>query len=102
MAKQTLEEEINAFVDMWGYKEQIAFFRDSVPLMELYDVVEGDDWVHDSVGGDIENARTVRMLRTVYLVSRLAEFHAGLLCTINVRFKNLWKRMEKLDKVKVP
>lgn len=101
MAKQTIEEEINSFIEMWGYKEQIAFFRDSVPLLELYDVIEGDDWVHDSVGGDIDNARTVRLIRTVYLVSKLAEFHAGLLCTINVRFKHLWRRLEKLDNGKM-
>jgi hypothetical protein len=93
--KQNLEEEINHFLDRWDYKEQIQFLQDIVPLVELYNVDEDDDWVEKAVGGDIENVRNVRLIRTVYLISKLAEFHAGKLCMINIEFKNLWKRIEK-------
>ncbi len=93
--KQSLEEEINHFLDRWDYKEQIQFLQDIVPLVELYNVDEDDDWVEKAVGGDIENVRNVRLIRTVYLMSKLAEFHAGKLCMINIEFKNLWKRIEK-------
>ncbi len=92
--KQTLEEEINHFLERWDYKEQIQFLKDVIPLVELYNVDEDDDWVEKAVGGDIENVRNVRLIRTVYLMSKLAEFHAGKLCMINIEFKNLWKRIE--------
>lgn len=80
---------------MWGCKELTSFLRDIIPLFELYDVEDEDDWVEKTVGGDAENVRTIRLIRTVYLVSRIAEFHAGKLCTINVNFKNLWQKMQK-------
>ena len=93
--KRTLEEEINDFLDKWDCKQQIAFLRDIIPLFELYDVEDEDEWVEKNVGGDEENVRTVRLIRTVYLVSRIAEFHAGKLCTLKIDFKDLYQRMEK-------
>lgn len=91
--KKDIEQEINEFLDKWGCKEMISFLRDIIPLFELYDVEDEDDWVKEAVGE--ENERNVRLIRTVYLMSRIAEFHAGRLCMINVTFKNLWKKMEK-------
>lgn len=44
-----------------------------------------------------EDKTNVRLIRTVYLMSKIAESHAGTLVTIKVRFKDLWKRMEKDD-----
>lgn len=93
--KKSIEQEINDFLDIWDCRALTTFLRDIIPLFELYDVEDEDDWVEKEVGGDAENVRTVRLIRTVYLVSRIAEFHAGKLCTINIGFKQLWKRMEK-------
>lgn len=93
--KLPLDQEINQFLQEWDSKHLISFLQDIIPLFELYDVQDEGDWVADEVGGDIETVRNVRMIRTVYLISRIAEFHAGKLCLINVRFKNLWQRMEK-------
>ncbi len=92
MGRKTLEEEINEFLQLWDCEKQTAFLRDIIPLFELYDVEEEDDWVKQVVGED--NERNVRLIRTVYLISRIAEFHAGKFCTINIRFKKLWKRLE--------
>lgn len=94
MSKKTIEEEINEFLQVWDCDQQVDFLRDIIPLFELYDVSDEDDWVKNAVGED--NERHVRLIRTVYLVSRIAEFHAGPLCRINVGFKNLWKRMENI------
>lgn len=91
--KKTLEEEINEFLQTWDCEQLTSFLRDIIPLFELYDVEDEDDWVKDAVGTD--NERNVRLIRTVYLVSRIAEFHAGKLCSIKMNFKNLWQRMEK-------
>lgn len=92
MKKQTLEEDINRFIEFWGCKELASFMKDVFPLLELYDVDENDDWVKDVVGES--NLRNVRLIRTVYLMSKFAEFHAGKLCLINMNFKNLWRKME--------
>jgi len=91
--KKTIEQEINEFLESWDCKQQIAFLRDIIPLFELYDVEDEDDWVKDAVGES--NERNVRLIRTVYLVSIIAENHAGILCSIKMKFKNIFKRMQK-------
>jgi len=89
---KTLESEIESFVESFGCKELQCFFRDVFPLFELYNIEEEDDWVKDIVGAsDVQN---VRLIRTVYLMSKIAENHAGRLCLMNLNFKNLWKRMQ--------
>lgn len=93
--KKDLQQEINDFLETWDCQKLISFIRDIIPLFELYDIEDENDWVEKEVGGDPENVRTVRLIRTVYLISRIAEFHSGKLSVTTVRFKNLWERMEK-------
>ncbi len=93
MKPKTIESEINEFLDLWDCAALVSFLKDIIPLFELYDVEDEDDWVKNAVGeGDTRN---VRLIRTVYLVSRIAEFHAGKLCTIKAKHPQLWKRLEK-------
>lgn len=94
--KKTIEDEINAFFEKWDVIQQVGFLRDIIPLFELYDVEDENDWVKENVGDDEDNLRNVRLIRTVYLVSRIADFHASRLCSINIEFKNLWKKMERV------
>lgn len=89
---KTLEDEINDFLEVWDCNQQVAFLRDIIPLFELYDVDEEDDWVRNAVGE--ENERNVRLIRTVYLISKIAECHASKLAYMKINFKELWKRME--------
>lgn len=91
--KKTLEHEINSFLEKWDEKQMCSFMRDVLPLFELYDVDENDDWVRDAVGNADE--RTVRLIRTVYLISKIAEFHAGVLSSLKINFQDLYRRMEK-------
>jgi hypothetical protein len=91
--KKDLEQEINDFLEYWDGNQMSAFLRDIGALFELYDVDEEDDWVADAVGD--ENTQNVRLIRTVYLVSRIAEFHAGKLCSISIKFKDIYRRLEK-------
>ena len=95
MAKKDLQQEINEFLEIFDVNSLISFLECTIPLTELYDVEENSDWVEDHVGKD--QASTVRMIRTVYLISKLSEFHGGKLATIKMRFKNLWKRLEAID-----
>lgn len=93
MAKSTLEDQINDFLSIWGAEELTSFLRDIIPLFELWDVQDEGDWLEEAVGE--ENERNVRLIRTVYLMSRIAEFHAGKLSNIKINFKNLYQRMER-------
>jgi hypothetical protein len=91
--KITIEEEIHKFFELWDADQLVAFLRDVIPLFELYDLQDEQDWVEKEVG--IDNVRNVRLIRMVYLVSRIAEYHAGRLCRVRAEHKDLWKRMQK-------
>lgn len=92
-SKKSIEEEISDFLDLWGRDQLVSFLRDVIPLFELYDVQDEGDWVEEAVGQ--EDMRNVRLIRTVYLVSKIADFHAGRLSTIKCQYKELWKKMQK-------
>lgn len=92
MAKKTLEDQINGFLEMWDMDRQVAFLRDILPLFELFDVDDERDWVVDAVGE--ENQVHFRLLRTVYIMSVIAEKHAGRLASIRCNFPDLHKKME--------
>lgn len=93
MPRKTIEEEINDALGIWDAPQLTAFIRDIIPLFELYDVEDESDWVAEAVGE--ENERNVRLIRTVYLLSRIAEFHTGKLALMKIHFKDLYSRMEK-------
>jgi hypothetical protein len=92
-ARRDLDQEINAFLEMWDLNQLCAFMQDILPLIELYNVDEEDDWVRDAVGE--EDTRNVRLLRTVYLISKIADAHASILFNLKIRFKDIHKRMEE-------
>jgi len=96
LKRKTLEEEINLFLQEFGCDELIRFFDDVVPLMQLYNVTADDDWVRDALI-DEEEVMNVRAIRTVYLLSKIAERHAGKLCSLKINYKDLWKRLEKAN-----
>jgi hypothetical protein len=97
-SKLTIENEINSFLELLDCQKLTSFLRDIIPLFELYDVEDEDDWVKKAVGE--ENERNVRLIRTVYLMSKIAENHAGILASIKINYKDLWKRLEKNEMVK--
>lgn len=94
--KKTIEQLINEALEDWGRDQQWAFLRDIMPLLELYNVDGDDDWLEQEVGGDEENVRTIRLIRSIYLISRIAEFHAGKLLVFQNKFPNLYKKMTKI------
>lgn len=91
--KATLEDQINAFFEYWDCDKNMALLRDIEPLLRLYDVDEGDDWLKKEVGE--EDERNVRLIKTAYLVSRLVDLHVSEFISIKYDFKDLWKRIEK-------
>lgn len=91
--KNSIENQINQALELWDCKRQIAFLEDIIPMLELYDVDEDDDWVKNAVGES--NERNVRLIRTIYLISKIAENHCGTLASFKIRFPNLYLKMEK-------
>jgi hypothetical protein len=85
-------DEINDFLAIWDSQAMVNFLRDIIPLFELYDVEEEDDWVKNEVGED--NERNVRLIRTVYLISKISMQYSGKLSLLKMRFRDLWSRME--------
>lgn len=96
--KKTLEDQINEFLEVWNFEEMATFLRNVIPLIELYDVDENDDWVKKTVKGNEEEIETVRLIRTVYLLSKISKDHAAKFAYVNVHFKDLWKKMQDENK----
>jgi hypothetical protein len=70
-----------------------TLLKDIIPMVELYNIDENNDWLEAEVGK--ENKTTVRLARTMYLLSKLAHNNAGKLCRVNCAYPKLWQRMEK-------
>lgn len=92
---KTLEIEINEFLQVWGLEQLQQFINDIIPLFDLYNVEEDDDWVKDQVGA--ENTTNVRLIRTVYLISKIAEHHSSALCKIKIDHRKIWERLESIE-----
>ena len=90
---KNLDLEINQFIDEWDSDNLTALLTACLPLVELYYVDEDQDWVKDAVGD--EETRTIRIIRTAYLISKLADMHAGKLSLMKAKYKDLWRRMEQ-------
>lgn len=91
--KKSVDDKINQFLEIWDLRQMLAFLRDAIPIFELYDCSEDDDWVRKAVGE--ENETNVRLARTAYLVSKFAENHASKIAEIKIYLKDLWRDMEK-------
>lgn len=94
--KASLESQINQFLEKWDCKSMTNFLRDIAEIYELYDVDEDADWVEESVGE--ENMQNVRLIRTVYLISRLASRYSPILASLKCNHPRLWERIEKEGK----
>jgi len=92
MAKD-IQFQINEFLEVWNLEQQEKFLRDVIPIFEMYYQIdkEGDIFERAETAQD---AATVRLLRSVYLISKLAEYHAAKLATVRMQWPRLWKKME--------
>lgn len=91
--KKDVKESISKALDFWTCSDQLGFMREVVPLFRLYDVDEENDWVEDIVGS--EDLQNVRLMRTIFIISRIAEFHGTILFNFKLKFPNLYKEMEE-------
>ena len=92
--KKTVEQEINEFFDILNEKETLNLLTHMFFVFELYDVEEDDGWLAECLAK--EDIHNVRMIRTVYLLSKIADLYAGKFCEIKIKFKGLWQRLEEV------
>ena len=91
---RSIEEEIEKFLEIWDVKQIVSFLNDIIPLFTLYDVDENDDWLEKIVKK--EDLNNVRLIRTVYLLSKIAENHSGKMSSIKIHHRNIHKRLEEI------
>lgn len=89
---KNVEQEINDFLEIWDCDQINLFFKNIIPLLNLYNVDEDKDWVKDIVGK--EDLRNIRLIRTVYLLSIICENHSGKMAQVKIHYKDLYKRLE--------
>jgi hypothetical protein len=87
------EEEMGKVLGIYRCDQLISLFEDFFEIVKLYNVDETDDWVKDVVAED--DVRNVRLIRTVYLLSKLAHNHSDMLKRVKRVAPGLWQRMEK-------
>lgn len=89
-----LEKDINGFLEYFDIPKLMDLIQDIMPLCELYSFNETEDWVKELKPDDHWD---LRILRTVYLISRIADKHAGRLASLRVMYPKLYDRMEKAE-----
>lgn len=92
MKKKPIEELLEDAIKVWGIDEMMSFLQDIFEIYKLYDVDPDDDWMQ-SLGEDYQ---TIRLIRSIYLISKLSENHAGKLCAFSVKFPKLHKKLESV------
>ena len=98
MAKKSIEEQLNKFIQEFDFHFLSQIFNDLNEIFELYDVTEDNDWVEKQIS-EKDDLKTIRLIRTAYLLSKLAENHAGRLCTIKSQYPKLYQRLEKYSAI---
>lgn len=92
--KNELGDAVNGILSIFGPDQLTEFLRTTWELYDLYGRDEEGDWVADAVG--IENVDEVRLARTAYILSVLAEQNAKLFDKINKRFPGFHKQAERV------
>lgn len=94
--KCDLNAEMEVILGIYRCEQFTSLLEDIFELVMLYNVDETNDWVKDVVG-EIDT-RDVRLARTAYLISRLADNHHRLLRKVHQLAPGFWKRAEQVIK----
>lgn len=91
----SIQDECNAFIEHFGFKEVYGLVREIDEFYRLFDVEPGDDWVQEEIKEDEENTRIVRCVRSCYLLSRIAVLYSGKMLLIKTKFPDFYTRLIK-------
>jgi len=90
------ESDMGKILAIYNCDKFIELLEDIYELVLLYNVTESDDWVSEAVGA--EDTRSVRQIRTAYLLSKLAHRHADNLKRVKRVAPGLYQQLEKISK----
>ncbi len=93
MKLEKLEKQINEVLNDWAYKPIISMIKDIAPIITLYAVESNEAIELKKI--DPEDQNNVRLIRTVYLLLKFAENHAGKLAMLKSKYPKLASEMEK-------
>lgn len=93
----TVEAQLNEFMDCIGDRGISIFLETAHPIVELFQNDE-NEWMLDvkSQGIDEDDIKKLKIVRAAYLISRFAELNAGKMVELKMKYKDLWRRMEKV------
>lgn len=99
-ARQNLEIEkkLQEFFQIMPHEKLIGFAELAAELLEVFQAYEDCDW--DEIMAN-EDTRNVKIIRTVYIMSRLAEDYSGTLALVRVKYKDFWRKLEKISQESV-
>lgn len=91
---KSLEHEIFTLLQTWNFRQMEMFLEDCIPFANMFDPAISPDWRNPDSFDD--NSLTETVVRAAYLLSRIAERHAAMLCKVKIEHKNLFSRLEKM------
>lgn len=94
--KKTMEDEINEFLQIWSVDDFMKFIEEIADVFSVYYMQDNE---FDTFKGKAEEEiANLRVIKTVYLISRIAELYAGKLCITKMKLPRLYERMEQITK----
>lgn len=94
--KLSLDEQLNEIMQLFDFESMCDLMKCLAELFKIYNVDDEDDWIEKLVGKD--NLQNVVRVRTVYILSKIADTHASKFSTCKIRFGGVWKQLEKIQK----
>ncbi len=89
----SLSNDVNGILESFGPDKLHDFMTIAWELFDLYGRDEEGDWVEEAVGGDVDH---VRLARTAYLLSALAEKTHKPFSKIHRQFPDFYLKAERL------
>lgn len=95
-ARQNLqiEKKLQEFFEIMPHEKLTRFAEMSAQLLEIFQAYEDCDW--DEIMAN-EDTRNVKIIRTVYIMSRIAEEYSGVLSIVRVKYKDFWRLLDKIS-----
>lgn len=90
----TIEKEVNSFLECVDSRFVWGLLKDVLPLIELYNITEEDDWVKECMEGVDTDIQQVRLASTVYHLSQIADRYGRKLMKLHLDYRGLYERME--------
>lgn len=90
--KKDIESELIDFWTLYPPTEMEKFIRDVIPLVDMFEKYEDEEWLNEAP--TLQETLNIKLIRGAYIMSRIAELHAGRMCRIKNAHGDFWKRLE--------